>query len=249
VSAGVKELTLVGQNVDSYGHDISGKPNLADLLTELNAIPGLLRIRFLTNHPKDMSPRLIETMSRLDKVCRQINLPVQAGDDAILQAMRRGYTVADYRALIGRLRAAMPDIAISTDVIVGFPGESDEQFQNTYNLLSELKFDAVHSAAYSPRPSTLASREYEDNVPADVKKARLAAAEALQKSIATEINARLQGQTVEVLVEAQNKGRWQGRTRSDKLVFFSGGDSLIGKQVMVKVEKTSPWSLQGKAVF
>jgi len=244
---GVKEVTLVGQNVDSYGQDLAGKPDLAALLDELNHIDGLLRIRFLTNHPKDMSPRLIEAMARLEKVCRQINLPVQAGDDAVLEAMRRDYTIDEYRELVGRLRSAMPDIAITTDVIVGFPGESDEQFQNTYNLLAELKFVAVHVAAYSPRSGTLAARKYADDVPATVKKARLDVVEQLQEKIAEEINARMLGLTVEVLVEAQNKSRWQGRTRSNKIVFFSGGDDLIGKPVMVAIEKTSPWSLQGRA--
>jgi tRNA-2-methylthio-N6-dimethylallyladenosine synthase len=233
--------------VDSYGHDLPDKPDLAALLEELSCIDGLLRIRFLTNHPKDMSPRLIEAMSHLDKVCHQINLPAQAGDNALLKAMRRGYTIEQYRALIGRLRDAMPDIAITSDIIVGFPGESDEQFQNTYKLLAEVKFDAVHVAAYSPRPGTLAARTYADDVPAEIKKARLDAVEQLQEKIATEINAQLLGQTVEVLVEAQNKGRWQGRTRNDKIVFFSGAADLIGKPVMVTIEKTSPWSLQGMA--
>jgi tRNA-2-methylthio-N6-dimethylallyladenosine synthase len=249
VRRGVKEVTLVGQNVDSYGHDLPGKPALAALLEELSCINGLLRIRFLTNHPKDISPHLISAMARLNKVCRQINLPVQAGDDTILEAMHRGYTAAEYRELVERLRIALPDIAITTDVIVGFPGESEEQFRQTYNLLAELKFDAVHVASYSPRPGTLAARKYADDVPAEVKKARLNAVEGFQGKIAAEINARMLGQTVEVLVEGQNKGRWQGRTRSDKIVFFSGGADLIGKMVMVTIKKTGPWSLQGTATI
>jgi tRNA-2-methylthio-N6-dimethylallyladenosine synthase len=137
VRRGVKEVTLVGQNVDSYGHDLAGKPDLAALLEELSCIDGLLRIRFLTNHPKDISPRLIHSMALLNKVCRQINLPVQAGDDTILEAMHRGYTAAEYRKLVEKLRIAMPDITITTDVIVGFPGESEEQFRQTDNLLAE----------------------------------------------------------------------------------------------------------------
>jgi len=245
VRRGTKEVTLVGQNVDSYGHDLAGKPDLAVLLEELNRVDGLLRMRFLTNHPKDMSPRLIDTMARLDKICHKVNLPVQAGDDAVLEAMHRGYTAGEYRELVGRLRKAMPDIAITTDVIVGFPGESEAQFQNTFNLLAELKLDAVHVAAYSPRPGTLAARQYVDDVPAEIKKVRLDAIEQLQEKIAAEINARILGQTVEVLVEAMDKARWRGRTCSDKIVFFTGGDDLIGKQVMITVEKTSPWSLQG----
>jgi len=243
---GVKEVTLVGQNVDSYGNDLPSKPNLAYLLTELNGIDGLMRLRFLTNHPKDMSAVLIDTMARLDKICHQINLPVQSGDDTILHAMHRGYKVADYCALIARLRQAMMDIAITTDVIVGFPGESDEQFQNTYQLLAKLKFDAVHVAAYSPRSGTLAANNFVDDVPLVTKKARLAAVELLQEQIAGDINASFLGKTLEVLVDGTNKGRWQGRTRSDKMVFFSGGENLQGETVMVSIEKTSSWSLQGK---
>ncbi len=248
VSRGTREVTLVGQNVDSYGHDLEGKPDLADLLTEAEKIDGLLRVRFLTNHPKDMGPRLIGAMTRLKKVCRQINLPVQAGDDSILALMKRGYDAADYRALIGRLRAAMPDIAITTDVIVGFPCETEERFKNTYDLLAELKFDAVHSAAYSARPGTFAAVKYADDVPAEVKKARLAAVEALQEKISTAINSKMLGQTVPVLAETYDKGRWQGRTSADKLVFFNGGNDLAGKEVPVVIEKTSAWSVQGKAV-
>lgn len=243
---GIKEVTLVGQNVDSYGHDLPDRPDLARLLTELNGIDGLVRLRFLTNHPKDMSQTLIETMARLSKVCRQINLPVQSGDDSILQSMHRGYCAADYRALIARLRQAMPDIAITTDIIVGFPGESEEQFQNTYELLAELKFDAVHVAAYSPRPGTLAASQFIDDVLPESKKTRLTAVETLQERIAGEINAVHLGQTLEVLVDDTNKGRWQSRTRSDKVVFFSGGENLQGKTAMVSIEKTSSWSLQGK---
>jgi tRNA-2-methylthio-N6-dimethylallyladenosine synthase len=213
----------------------------------LNRIDGLLRIRFLTNHPKDMNPRLIDAMTRLDKVCRAINLPIQAGDDDILKAMNRGYTTGQYRELINRLRTAMPDIAISTDVIVGFPGESEKQFLNTYNLLAELKFDAVHVAAYSTRPGTLAAKKYSDDVPPEVKKTRLAAIEALQEKTSAEINEQIVGQTVEVLAEVQHKGRWQGRTGSDKIVFFTGGNDLLGKLVMVQIEKAGSWSLQGKA--
>lgn len=246
VERGAKEVTLVGQNVDSYGHDLPQKPDLAELLEELNRIDGLLRIRFLTNHPKDMNLRLIDAMTRLEKVCRAINLPIQAGDDDILKAMNRGYTTGQYRELINRLRTAMPDIAISTDIIVGFPGESEKQFQNTYNLLAELKLDAVHVAAYSTRPGTLAAKKYADDVPPEVKKYRLAAIEALQEKIVSEINARIIGHTAEVLVETQKKGRWQGRTGSDKIVFFTGGNNLIGKLVMVKIEKAGSWSLQGK---
>jgi tRNA-2-methylthio-N6-dimethylallyladenosine synthase len=242
---GVKEITLVGQNVDSYGHDLIHRTDLAHLLTELNAIDGLSRLRFLTNHPKDMTQALIEAMSKLDKVCRQINLPVQSGDDSILQAMNRGYRISDYRELVNRLRQAMPDIAITTDIIVGFPGESETQFQNTYNLLTDVRFDAVHVAAYSPRPGTVAAKNFPDNVTSEIKKARLDAVETLQEKISGEINAKLIGQKMEVLATSINKGRWQGRTRSDKIVFFNGGGDLKNQSVLVDITKRTSWSLQG----
>jgi len=246
VHCGVKEVTLLGQNVDSYGHDLPDKPDLADLLNELNAIDGLTRIRFLTNHPKDMSPRLIEAVAYLDKVCEQISLPVQSGNNDILKAMRRGYTVEQYRQLITEIRSKIPGVALSTDVIVGFPSETQRQFQETVNLLSELRFDTVHIAAYSPRRGTIASRKFEDNIPPDVKRRRLNEIEQLQENIASEINAHLLGKTVEVLVEGREKGKWQGRTRSDKLMFFSDDNDCLGQLMKIKIEKTSPWSLQGR---
>ena len=246
VRRGAKEVTLLGQNVDSYGHDLTDKPDLAGLLEELNAVDGLARIRFLTNHPKDMSDRLTDAIARLDKVCEHLNLPVQSGSNEILKAMRRGYTVEQYRALVARIREKVPEIALSTDVIVGFPSETNEQFQETANFLAEVRFDTVHVAAYSPRPGTIAARELEDNVPPKEKKSRLITIEKLQEKIATEINAGLFGKTVEVLVDSQNKGKWQGRTRSAKLVFFSDKNDCSGKLVNITIEKTSPWSLQGK---
>ncbi|MFC2059690.1 MiaB/RimO family radical SAM methylthiotransferase, partial [Chloroflexota bacterium] len=173
VRRGTKEVTLLGQNVDSYGHDLPGKPDLADLLNELNTIEGLARIRFLTNHPKDMSTKLIKAIACLDKVCEQISLPVQSGNNDILAAMGRGYMVEDYRQLIEEVRSDIPHIALSTDVIVGFPSESEQQFQQTVSLLSELRFDTVHIAAYSPRPGTIASKKFEDDVPSAEKKRRL----------------------------------------------------------------------------
>ena len=246
VCHGVKEVTLLGQNVDSYGHDLPDKPDLADLLSELNALDGLARIRFLTNHPKDMSTRLIDTIACLEKVCEQIGLPVQSGNNDILKAMRRDYNVEHYRRLVAEIRSKIPGVAISTDVIVGFPSESEKQFQQTFNLLSELKFDTVHVAAYSPRPGTIAARELDDNVPVAEKRRRLNIVEQLQESIAAEINAQLLGKTVEILVEGSKNGKWHGRTRTDKLVFFSDKGDYLGQLVNIKIEKTSPWSLQGK---
>ncbi len=243
---GVREVTLLGQNVDSYGHDLPGKPALADLLSELNRIDGLARIRFLTNHPKDMSSRLIQVVASLDKVCEQISLPVQSGSDNILNAMGRGYTVEHYHQLITEIRSRIPGVGLSTDVIVGFPSESPSQFEQTVDLLSELRFDTVHVAAYSPRAGTYAARNFEDNIPLAEKKGRLNKIEQLQERIATEINARLLGKTVEVLVEGKKGGKWQGRTKTGKLVFFSDANHCLGELKQIKIEHTSPWSLQGK---
>jgi tRNA-2-methylthio-N6-dimethylallyladenosine synthase len=245
-SRGAKEVTLLGQNVDSYGQDLSDKFDLADLLKKLNPLEGLRRIRFLTNHPKDMQSRLIEAMSRLDKVCEQINLPVQAGDNDILKAMRRGYTVDQYGHLIEEIRSKIPGISLSTDIIVGFPGETELQFQNTCNLLSDIRFDMVHVAAYSPRPGTLAAKEMTDDVPAETKKLRLRAIENLQAKIIGEINAGMQDTTVEILVEGKEKGKWYGRTRGDKLVFFSDDADYYSRLVNVRITRTSPWSLSGE---
>lgn len=245
IERGVKEVTLLGQNVDSYGHDLPNKPDLADLLQELDFIKELERIRFLTSHPKDMSQKLIKTVASLDKVCEHISLPVQAGDDEILRAMGRGYTVQHYRDLVERIRSAIPDVALATDVIVGFPSETEEQSQRTFNLLADLKFDTVHVAAYSPRPSTLAAKKLKDDIPSSEKKRRLQKVEELQSIVASEINARLLGQTVEVLVEGKKKGKWYGRTRTDKLVFFESDFDCIGLLLNIDVKKTSPWSLQG----
>ncbi|MFC1900330.1 MiaB/RimO family radical SAM methylthiotransferase [Chloroflexota bacterium] len=246
VNRGAKEVTLLGQNVDSYGNDLPEKPTLAALLYELNGIDGLARIRFLTNHPKDMSFALIEAVASLEKVCEQITLPVQAGDNDILKLMRRDYTVEHYRRLIEEIRSKVPGVALSTDIIVGFPSETEEQYRHTFDLLSEIRFDTVHSAAYSPREGTIAARELDDDVPAEEKSRRLSEVEELQESIVTEKHARLLGETVEVLVEAKKKGKWQGRTRSDKLVFFSDSNDRLGQLVDIRIDKTGPWSLQGK---
>jgi len=246
VRRGVKEVTLVGQNVDSYGHDLPGHPDLADLLNELSSIDDLVRIRFLTNHPKDISLKLIETMSSLNKVCEHLELPVQAGDDDILKAMRRGYTLEQYRELVHTIRRKIPQISLSTDLIIGFPGETEEQFEHNLSLVKEMKFDVVHAAAYSPRPGTIAQREYQDSIPAEVKKERLHKIEELQAAIAGEINSQLQGRQVEVLVEGSKGGKWFGRTRSNKLVFFEDASDWLHQLARIQIKKTSPWSLKGR---
>jgi len=246
VRRGIKEVTLLGQNVDSYGHDLQGHPDLVDLLNELSSIDELARIRFLTNHPKDVILKLIDTLASLNKVCEHLELPVQAGDDDILRAMRRGYTVEQYRELVHTIRRKVPQISLSTDIIVGFPCETEEQFEHSLSLVKEMGFDVVHVAAYSPRPGTIAWREYQDNIPAEVKKERLHKIEELQTAIASEINSQLQGKEVEVLVEGSKGGKWFGRTRSNKLVFFEDAGDWLGQLARVQIEKTSPWSLGGE---
>jgi tRNA-2-methylthio-N6-dimethylallyladenosine synthase len=256
VRRGALEATLLGQNVNAYGHDLPAAPDLADLLAALEGIDGLFRIRFLTNHPKDMSPRLVEAMAELSKVCPMLNLPAQAGDDGVLARMRRGYTVADYRILVESIRRAVPGVALTTDVIVGFPGETEAEFENTRKLIEELRFDAVHLAAYSPRPGTEAAEKYEDDVPRGEKARRLACLEAIQENIAWEINSTYIGATVEVLVESEHKGKWRGRERHGKLVFFKGkadpaaplGTGLKGRLMKIKITGAGPWSLQGEPV-
>ena len=243
---GTKQVTLLGQNVNSYGQDLPGQPDLSNLLTELNHVDGLARIRFLTSHPKDMSQQLIQAIASLDKVCEHISLPIQSGDNDVLKAMRRGYTVEQYRQLVGRIRSYIPDVALSTDVIVGFPGESDEQFDHTLAILEEIKFDTVHVAVYSVRPGTIASREYKDDVPPEVKKERLNRVETLQSKIAGDANSRLTGKTVEVLVEGNKGGKWYGRTRSNKLFFFESDGDCLRQLVSVTITRTSPWALQGE---
>jgi tRNA-2-methylthio-N6-dimethylallyladenosine synthase len=247
VDGGVPEVTLVGQSVEAYGRDLPEQPDLAGLMRDLHAIDGLERIRFLTSYPTDVTESIVEAVAELPKVCQCVSLPLQSGDDEVLARMRRGYAAEEYVAVVDRIRRRIPGVAISTDVIVGFCGESDAQFQRTYDLLERLRFDKVHVAAYSPRPGTIAARQMTDDVPREVKRARLQAVEALQKRVAGEINAALVGMVEEVLVEESAKGRWSGRTRSDKLVHFSG-DCRPGELVRVWVERASPWSLQGSVV-
>jgi len=249
VAQGVREVVLLGQNVDSYGHDLPGTPVLADLLERLHPIDGLRRLRFLTNHPKDMSLRLIQTMASLDKVCEHLDLALQSGDDDILRAMGRGYTAADFSRLVSEIREAMPGVSIATDIIVGFPGESDQQFESTFSMLQRLRFDVVHIAAYSPRPGTAAARRYDDSVPESVKRERLHRIEELQETIAADINARYLNTDAEVLVEGSRRGKWFGRTRTHKLVFFESGGDCLGQTVRVTISKTSPWALQGNLVY
>lgn len=251
VARGAKEITLLGQIVDSWGHDLPGRPDLADLLRAVHDVPGLVRLRFLTSHPAWMTDKLIATMAELPRCMPEINLPVQAGHDAMLKIMRRGYTVQRYRDLVGRIRAAIPDIAMVTDIIVGHPGETREHFEGTKALLEDIRFDKVHIAAYSWRPGTRAGAMEEDPalaVPEGEKQARRVELERLQEQIATARSAAFLGQTVEVLVEGESKGKWRGRTPGNKLVFFSDAHDWTGRLARVQITHTSPWSLQGQLV-
>lgn len=246
VSQGVKEITLLGQIVDRYGKDIPDGPDLSALLRIVSQIDGLERIRFLTSHPNWMSDELLDTVAALPKVMPHIEVPVQAGNDQVLEFMHRGYTVADYRRLIARIRQRIPGVAIATDIIVGFPGETEAQFQDTYNLLEDLRLDVAHLARYSSRPGTVATRRMQDDVSDAEKWRRFRLLEDQQERITGEINARYQGDTVEVLFEEQVRGRWKGRTPTNKLVFVETDQDLRGQVREVLITWTGPWSMQGR---
>lgn len=246
VAQGVKEVVLLGQIVDRYGYDVPDGPDLADLLHRVNDVAGLERIRFLTSHPNYMTDRILRAVAELPKVMPQIEVPIQAGDDAVLAAMKRGYTQDDYRRLIERIRAIMPDAAIHGDVIVGFPGETAEQFQQTYKILAELRLDKIHLARYSPRPGTVSERKMADNVPDAEKRRRYQIIEDLQKEVSAEKTSRFLDQIVEVLVEGRDKSRWRGRTPHNKLVFFDDPRPLRGELVAVHITHAGPWSMSGE---
>jgi tRNA-2-methylthio-N6-dimethylallyladenosine synthase len=248
VARGAREITLLGQIVDSWGHDLPGRPQLADLIAAVHSIPGLLRLRFLTSHPAWMTDRLIETFARLPRCMPEVNLPVQSGSDKLLKIMRRGYTTARYRDLIARIRAAMPHISLTTDVIVGHPGETAEDFAQTLAFCEEIGFDKIHIAAFSARPGTPAAAQEQDPalaVPEAEKQERRVALEQLHERLATRRNATMLGETLEVLVEGETRGKWRGRSPGNKLVFFAHPDEWAGRLARVYITQTSPWSLQG----
>jgi tRNA-2-methylthio-N6-dimethylallyladenosine synthase len=247
VASGVREVTLLGQTVNAYGHDLPGTPTLAELLKAVDAIPGLERLRFLTSHPKYMGDDIITAMADLNSACEHMNLPVQAGDNEVLRRMRRTYTRDTWMERIAVTRQYMPDVTVATDIIVGFPGETEEQFMQTYDMLERTRCDKVHLAMYSPRPGTLSAR-WEDDVPHEEKFRRHQALEDLQERICAEINAQRFGETYEVLVEGRSKGRWTGRTRGNTLVHFDDERELVGKMVDVRITRTWPWYLMGEAV-
>ena len=247
VARGAREVTLLGQTVNAYGHDLPEKPGLSSLLRAVDRVPGLERLRFLTSHPKYMSDDIIETMAELPTVCEHMNLPVQAGDNEVLRRMRRTYSREYWADRIALTRERMPGATIATDIIVGFPGESDAQFQQTHDLLEEVACDKVHLAMYSPRPGTLSAR-WDDDIPHDEKWRRHRALEQLQERLLTAKQAARLGTVEEVLVEGKAKGRWTGRSRGNTLVHFDDDRDVLGKLVDVRVTQTSPWFLIGEPV-
>jgi tRNA-2-methylthio-N6-dimethylallyladenosine synthase len=245
---GVKEITLLGQIVDRYGKDIPDGPDLAGLLHVVHQIAGIERIRFLTSHPNYFTDELMDAVAALPKVMPHIEVPIQAGDDAVLANMKRGYTQKDYRLLIDKIRRKIPDCSIATDIIVGFPGETEEQFMQTVQVLTDLRLDVAHLARYSSREGTVATRRLEDNVSDEEKMRRFRVLEDKQQQIVEEINKKYLGQTVEVLFEDKVKDRWRGRTPTNKLVFIESDEDLKGKVVPVTITWTGPWSMQAAAL-
>jgi len=246
VDAGAREVVLLGQNVDDY-RDPDGHGGLAALVAAVEKIPGLKRLRFMTSHPQDLEPQLLEVMAASDVICRELQLPVQSGDDGILKRMARGYQTRHYRAIVERARTLMPDIGLVTDVIVGFPGESEEAFMNTRRLLEEIEFDVVHLAMYSPRPGTFAADKMTDDVPAGEKLRRLNDLLTLQKSIAATKTARWVGRDVQVLVEGQDElGRVYGRIRQGKrAIVLKGGGIAPGELIDLRVLQATAGQLLG----
>jgi tRNA-2-methylthio-N6-dimethylallyladenosine synthase len=237
VAQGVREVTLIGQNVNSYGRKEGDLISFAALLKQVNAVEGLERIRFMTSHPRDLSDELVDCFGELDKLCKHIHLPVQAGGDAVLKAMRRGYTREQYLGRIARLRRVCPDIRVTSDVIVGFPGETESDFEQTMDLLKEARFAEIYSFIYSARPGTSAA-DLADETPKAVKQERFDRMLALQEEITLEYHRRDVGQVLPLLVEGssrQGNGQLFGRTTWNRIVNFDGGRDLIGQIVPVRL--------------
>ena len=243
---GVKEITLLGQIVDRYGKDLDDGSHLAQLLKEVSEIQGVVRIRFLTSHPNWMTEELLQLVADTPNIMPHIEVPIQAGNDTVLENMKREYSAEDYRKLIKLIRDTIPNVSIGTDIIVGFPGETDEEFQDTYNLLEELRLDVTHLARYSTRKGTVADRRMPDDVPNEEKWRRFRMLEEQQARIVGEKNEKLLGSIQEVLIEGKVRGRWRGRTPNTKLVFIESVSDLAGKIVQAEITWTGPWSMQGR---
>jgi len=244
---GIKEVCLLGQNVNGYGKGLEEEINFSELLERINEIAGIERIRFTTSHPKDLSEELIQSFSKLPKLCEHIHLPFQSGSDRILKAMHRGYTEESYLEKIYCLKEVCPSIAVTADVIVGFPGEEEKDFEETLDLIHKVRFDDLFSFKYSPRKGTRAA-QYEARIEEKVKQDRLAILQEIQKEITLQKNQALEGGVEEILAEGRSKQSAQdvtGRTRSNKIVNFEGDLSLVGKLVSVRITKAYPHSLRG----
>lgn len=247
---GCKEITLLGQNVNSYGNDLEESTDFADLLELVCEVEGIERVRFMTSHPKDISDKLIDTMARLPKVCKQLHLPIQAGNDRVLKAMNRKYTKENYLEKIRKIKDKMPDITLTTDIIVGFPGETNEEFLDTIDVLKAVRYDTIFSFIYSKRPGTPAAK-MEDVLTPEEKKKNFNMLLEVQDAISIEKNLEYEGKTVSVLVEGKSKNNdefYAGRTEGGKIVNFEADDELIGKIVNVKIIKAKTWSLTGELV-
>lgn len=245
---GYREVTLLGQNVNSYGKDLAEKVDFADLLARLDAVDGLWRIRYTSSHPRDFSDKLIMTIARSAKVCEHFHLPAQAGSDRILKAMRRGYTRSHYLGLVERIRSAVPGASITTDLMVGYPGETEEDFAATMDLVRRVRYDQAFTFIYNPRSGTPAA-ECPDQVPREVKSRRIQELIEVQKGISLELNRALVGQVVEVLVEGpseSNPALMAGRTRTNKTVVFRGDKDIIGRLVPVTVTCAHLTHLDGR---
>lgn len=245
---GYVEITLLGQNVNSYGQDLEARYTFADLLAALNSIKGLERIRFLTSHPKDLSSELIETVSQGDKICEHFHLPVQSGSNSILDKMNRRYDRDQYIELIKNIKNKIPNVSITSDIIVGFPGETEDDFLDTIDLLQQARFDNAFTFIYSPRQKT-AAEKFKDNLSRIQKENRLQQLNKIQQNISREVNSQLNNKIVEVLVEGPSKTNsylQTGRTRTNKTVHFTGSTELAGKLVKVKITEARTWDLFGK---
>ena len=248
---GIKEVTLLGQNVNSYGGTIGNGYDFADLLQEIGKIAGIERIRFTTSHPKDLSDKLIQSFSKVDTLCEHIHLPVQAGSDRILEMMNRRYTIADYINRIDKLRSMCPDISITSDIIVGFPGETDKDFQATIDMMGKIMFDNIFSFKYSEREGTAAAR-LNDKISECVKRDRLQLVQSLQKKHTLEKNKNMIGNIEEIIVEDTSKNSREdvtGRTRTNKIVNFKGNKELIGETVSVVIKNAYLHSLRGELAY
>jgi tRNA-2-methylthio-N6-dimethylallyladenosine synthase len=252
VRRGVKEVMLLGQNVNSYGRTVEGERSFPELLERINDIPGIRRIRFTTSHPQDLSPELVDAFVRLENLCEHLHLPLQSGSDAVLERMRRGYRLDEYMGRINELRRRRPEVAISTDMIVGFPGETEAEFEETLSIVREIEYDDMFTFTYSPRPRTVAAKVYEDDVPDEVKGDRCRRLQELQKSIALRKNRSLIGAEQEVLVEGPSRlGRDQlmGRTRTNRIVNFVPNEATVpAEMARVRVLNATPNSLVGEAM-